>query len=111
MIFADDRRYLPYERGRLLFDAASLAAPASQVPEEAHRRFRADLRTRKAENLEQRHVQLALHEEKARVVAEWIGAHGTADQQTRQSAGVLPMREALETMAEYAFRAASDRPR
>jgi hypothetical protein len=35
------------------------------------------LRARREENLRQRAEQLALHEEKKRLIAEWIAAHGT----------------------------------
>ena len=54
------RCYITTERGRVLFDVATDAAPARDVPPEAHRRFRADLRARREENLRQRAEQLAL---------------------------------------------------
>jgi hypothetical protein len=97
------RCYLVSERGRVLFDATIDDAPARDVPSEAHRRFRADLRTRRDENLRRRAEQLALHNEKKRFVAEWIAAHGTPDQQARQVAGVLPMDEAVEAITDHAF--------
>ena len=83
------RCYLVTEQGRLLFDAATDEGVAKQVPQEAHRRFRADLRVRKERNHHDRAAQLALHDEKKRYVAEWIGANGTSDQRVRHSAGVL----------------------
>jgi hypothetical protein len=97
------RCYLMSERGRVLFDATIDDAPARDVPFEAHRRFRADLRTRRDENLRRRAGQLALHEEKKRFIAEWITVHGTADQQARQAAGVLPMDEAVDAITDDAF--------
>lgn len=97
------------ETGRILFDANTDVGPAREVPAEAHRRFRADLRARRDRNLQDRSAQLALHEEKKGVIAEWIAAHGTAEQQARQAAGVLPMDEAIEAMTDQAFAALSDR--
>jgi hypothetical protein len=99
------RCYLASAHGRVLFDVSTDDGLAKEVPPEAHRRFRADLRTRREENLRQRAEQLALHEDKQRVIAEWIAAHGSQEQQSRQAAGVLPMAEAIELMAEEAFAA------
>ena len=97
--------------GRLVFDASTDEAPARDVPLEAHRRFRADLRARREQNQQQRAAQLALHEEKKRVIAEWIATHGTPEQQARQAAGVLPMDEAIDAMTDQAFAVLRDRPR
>lgn len=105
------RCYLATERGRVLFDVNTDDPPARDVPVEAHRRFRADLRARREENLRRRAEQLALHEEKKRFIAEWIAAHGTPDQQARQAAGVLPMEEAIEVITDEAFATLADRPR
>lgn len=105
------RCYLATERGRVLFDVSVDDAPARDVPPEAHRRFRSDLRARRDENLRHRAEQLALHEEKKRFIAEWIAAHGTPDQQARQAAGVLPMEEAIEAITDGAFGAFDHRPR
>jgi hypothetical protein len=87
----------------VLFDVSIDDGLAKEVPPEAHRRFRADLRTRREENLRQRAEQLGLHEEKQRVIAEWIAAHGTPEQQSRHAADVLPMAEVIELMADEAF--------
>ena len=103
------RCYLMAERGRVLFDVDTDEGIALEVPPEAHRRFRADLRTRREENLRQRAEQLALHEEKKRLVAEWIAAHGTPEQCSRHSAGMLAMAEAIEAMTDEAFAVISDR--
>ena len=105
------RCYLATDHGRVLFEAGTDDPPARDVPLEAHRRFRADLRTQKERNQQARTAQLALHEEKKRVIAEWIGAHGTPEQQVRQAAGVLPMQEAIEAMTDEAFGVLRDRPR
>ena len=105
------RCYLTAERGRVLFDVNTDEGIAREVPPEAHRRFRADLRARREQNLHQRAEQLALYEEKKRLIAEWIAAHGTPEQRGRQAAGVLPMAEAIEAMTDEAFVVIGDRPR
>src|SRR6478735_1032593 len=61
--------------GRVFFDADTDAPPAREVPAEAHRRFRADLRAQRERNLEIRREQIAQHEEKKRFSAEWIAKH------------------------------------
>jgi len=103
--------FLATEQGRVLFDAKADPVPARDVPREAHRRFRADLRAMREQNLQQRAAQLALHEEKKRFIAEWMVAHGTPDQQARQAASVLPMEEAIEAITDGAFAVLADRPR
>ena len=104
------RCYLATQQGRVLFDATRDDAPAREVPPEAHRRFRADLRARRERNLQERAAQLGLHEEKKRVIDEWIAVHGTAEQQARQAVGVLPMAEAIEAITDEAFALLGDRP-
>ena len=99
------------EGARIFFDADTDSSPGRDVPAEAHRRFRADLRGRREQNLKTRAEQLAQHEEKRTFAAEWIAAHGTSDQQMREAAGVLPIEEAIEAMADHAFAAVADRPR
>lgn len=103
--------YLATQHGRVLFDINTDEGIARDVPPEAHRRFRADLRGRRDGHLRQRAEQLALHEEKKRLIAEWIAAHGTPEQQSRQAAGVLPMAEAIDAMTDEAFMIVGDRPR
>lgn len=105
------RCYLASEHGRVLFDVSSDDGIAKEIPPEAHRRFRTDLRGRRDQNLRARAEQLALHEEKKRVIAQWIAAHGTPEQQGRHAAGVLPMAEAIEAMADEAFAAIVDHDR
>jgi hypothetical protein len=96
------------EDGRVLFDADADTPPARDVPAEAHRRFRADLRAQRERNLKIRAEQLAQHEEKKRFAAEWIANHGTPEQQARQAAGVLPIEETIEAMTDHAFAALAD---
>jgi hypothetical protein len=97
------RCYLATDRGSVVFDAHTDESPAKEVPPEAHRRFRADLRVRQDENRRVRAEQLTIHEEKRRVIAAWVATHGTPDQQDRQAASVLPMDEAIRAMTDLAF--------
>jgi hypothetical protein len=99
------------EGRRIVFDVSVDPVLAKPVAIEATRRFRTDRRARREQNLQERAMQLALHEEKNRFVADWIAKHGTPDQQARQAAGVLPMAEAVEAIADQAFAPASDHPR
>lgn len=107
---APKRCYLMSEHGRIFFDADRDDPPARDVPAEAQRRFRADERARRERNLEDRARRLAFHEEKKRFVTEWIAVKGTRDQQERQAAGLLPMPEAIEAIADEAFSALRDWP-
>ena len=70
------RCFMATAGGRVMFDAATDVGPARDVPREAYRRFRADLRARKEQNLKLRAEHLALHEEKTRVIADWVAEHG-----------------------------------
>jgi hypothetical protein len=103
--------YLQRGRRQILFDARTGHGLARQVPPEAYRRFTTDLRERRERNMARRAEQLALHEEKRRAIANWVERCGTPDQKARHAAGVLPLEEALEGMADEAFAIAGDRPR
>lgn len=107
----EKRCHISSDQGRMLFDADTDDAPARLVPAEAHRRFRADLRARKDRNRQSRVAQLAVHEEKKRFLAEWIAAHGSPEQKARQAANVLPIEEAIESIADVAFAAIGDKLR
>jgi hypothetical protein len=91
------------EQRRLIFTSEGDLGTAQQVPAEACRRFRADLRARRERVQQERTAQLAVHEEKKRFMAEWIPLHGTQDQQIRQAAGVLPMGEAVQALTDHTF--------
>ena len=105
------RCYLGGENGRrVLFDMTVDAGVSREVPAEAHRRFRADLRARRDRNLQERGAQLALHEEKKRILSEFVTQHGTDEQRNRQRADVLPMREAIDAFTDHAFAALGNRP-
>jgi hypothetical protein len=105
------RCYVVTERGRRVFDTASDEGLAAQLPPEAHKRFRADLRARGDKNRQERAAQQALHESKKAAIAVWIAEHGTPDQRARQTAGVLPLDEAIEALADRVFAPAGSRPR
>ena len=102
---------LATERGRVYFDIETDHGLAHDVPAEAFRRFRADLNAARERKQQLRAEGLKIHEEKKQVVAAWIAEHGASDQQARQAVGMLPMDEAVEAMADDAFRALADRPR
>ena len=105
------RCHLVAESGRILFDADRDGPPARDVPEEAHRRFRADERVRREQNLGEHARRLALHEKKKGFIAEWIATNGSQDQRERQAVGLLPVTEALEAIANEAFAPLRDWPR
>ncbi len=104
------RCYLATAQGRMLFEANTDEPSARDVPAEAHRRFRADLRARGDRNRQERAAQLLVHQEKKVAIALWVAAHGTPEQQTRHAAGMLPMEEAIDGMTDEAFAAVGDRP-
>lgn len=94
---------LTSERGALVFDTEMDQGRAREVPAEAHRRLRADERHAAAKRVHSREVDLALHQEKLRFIADWVEQHGTADQRVRHTAGVLPIREVVAALEAEAF--------
>lgn len=84
---------------------------ARQVPPEAYRRFCADQRARVERGRAEFDGGYAVHQTKERLVADWVARRGSRDQQERHAAGLLPVREVLDGMAEEEFRAAGDRLR
>lgn len=87
--------------GRVQFDLAADDGPlARQVPPEAWRRLRADLRGRVERRREVHAQEMATRVEKERCVASWITEHGTPDQQARHAAGVFPMAEAVDAITD-----------
>ncbi len=105
------RCFLATPDGRLMFDSGSDIGLAAEVPKEAWRRFRSDLRIRKDENLRRRSEQLALHEEKQRVIAAWIAERGSDDQRARHAARLLPASEVIDALTDEAFAELAGRPR
>ena len=102
--------YLRVDGGRMLFDVTKGSPLSRTVPPEAHRRFEADLRARRRRNQQRRAVEDAHHEEKQQFVANWMLTHGTPDQQARQRAGLLPMKEAIALIADHLFAPAREFP-
>ena len=105
------RCFMATSSGRLMFDASLDTGLAAQVPAEAYRRFRADRRARREDHLKRRAADQALHEEKTRVVAEWVAAHGSEDQRGRHAAGLLPIAEVVDALTDDAFAPVADLPR
>ena len=105
------RCFVDSPEGRVFFDADRDEGVARDVPAEAHRRFRADERLQSERNRQERARRIAVHDEKARFIAEWIAANGKPDQQQRHAAGLLPLREVMEAMAEEAFAPLREWPR
>jgi hypothetical protein len=105
------RCYLDSPQGRILFDAGRDEGIARDVPTEAYRRFRADERTCRQRNLQERARRLAVQEDKQRFVADWIAANGTPEQRERQAKGFLPLTEACEAIADKLFEPLRDWPR
>lgn len=93
------------------FDARTDVGVARQVPPEAYRRFCADERERTQRGHEEFKRGYAVHEEKKRLIADWVAKYGSPSQQERHAAGLLPIAEVLEGMADEEFAAAVSRPR
>jgi len=105
------RCFMPTATGRVMFDAASDVGPARDVPREAYRRFRSDVRARKEQNLKNRADGLAVHQAKLVAAAAWVAAQGTDDQRGRHAAGLLPMAEVIAALTEHAFADVQDMTR
>ena len=105
------RCYVVADAGRVLFDVERDLPPARDVPPEAYRRFRSDLRARRDRSLQERAAQVTVHKEKERFAADWIAAHGTPEQQRRQDAGMLPLDEVIAAISDHVFAALDNRPR
>ena len=104
------RCWLDGPEGRVLFEADREEGIVREVPAEAYRRYTADERVRRQRNSLERKRRLAVRDEKTRIVAEWIAANGTPEQQERQRRGLLPFEEARETIADKMFEALRDWP-
>jgi hypothetical protein len=93
------------------FDAKTDVGIARQLPPEAYRRFCADERERMQRGQDEFKRGYAVHEEKARLVADWVSTYGSPSQRERHAAGLLPVAEVIEGMADQEFAAAVSRPR
>lgn len=104
------RCYVATSWGRVMFDGGLDKGVAGDVPQEAYRRFRADERLRKEAHLQRRADDQVLHQEKTRVMAEWVAAHGTDHQRERYAAGLLPITEVVDALTDEAFASVRDLP-
>ena len=105
------RCYLATRFGHLRFDRVVDKGPARDVPREALRRFRADVKAARDRRARERADHVRLRDERWLTMAAWVDEHGTSDQQARLAAGLLPPSEVKEAMADDAFRALANRPR
>jgi hypothetical protein len=105
------RCYLATRFGHLRFDRVVDSGPARDVPREALRRFRADVKAARERRAHERTEHVRLRDERWQTMTAWVAEHGTPDQQARLAAGLLPPSEVREAMADDAFRALADRPR
>ena len=87
----------------VLFDTKQHRDLARQVPPEAYRRFTADERSRRERGLDFFTREAALHDERRRFISEWVATRGSADQRARHAAGLLPLKEVLEALADETF--------
>jgi hypothetical protein len=105
------RCYLATRFGHLRFDRVVDKGPARDVPREALRRFRADVKAARDRRARERAQHVRLRDERWQTMTAWVDENGTSDQQARLAAGLLPPSEVKEAMADQAFRALADRPR
>jgi hypothetical protein len=105
------RCYLPTRYGHLRFDRVVDTGPARDVPKEALRRFRADVKANRERRAIERAEHVRLRDERWITMTAWIDEHGTPDQKTRLAARLLPPSEIKEAMADQAFHALSHLPR
>ena len=105
-----ERRCLLRSNGNLIaFDAKTDKDAARQVPPEAFRRFRQDVRARAERKAAIRARDVALFEERQQVIADWVARRGTPDQRARHAAGVLPVKEVVDGLADETFAVVGDR--
>jgi hypothetical protein len=90
--------------GRLRFDVDIDDPPARDVPREALRRFRADVKVARERRGRERAEHLNVHEARKQAVAGWVALHGTPEQRVRHAAGLLPLHEVVEAIADEIFR-------
>jgi hypothetical protein len=103
--------YLTARNRVVFYDAKTDHGAARHVPPEAFRRYCADVTARKARNQDISRRESALHDQRVRLIADWVATRGTRDQRERHAAGLLPIREVLEGLADEHFAAAGERQR
>jgi hypothetical protein len=97
-------------RGPVYFFANYGSAVVRQVPLEASKRFRNDLRIRHGQQEVQREHDVTINTERRRLMEEWVATHGTPDQRERFAAGAMPKSEWLAAATDCAFEALSAMP-
>ncbi|MGE0123630.1 MAG: hypothetical protein AB7U25_11890 [Vicinamibacterales bacterium] len=105
------RCFLNTADGRVLFDSRADTGLARDVPREAYRRFRSDIRAKRERGKQENARTVAQHEEKQRVIAAWVAQKGTEDQRRRHEAGALPIAEVIDALTNEAFASVADVPR
>jgi hypothetical protein len=101
------RCFIDTPDGHLVFDVRQDRGTARLVPPEAYRRWRADIRARDEWREQETAAQIASHAQKKQAIAEWVAQHGTPEQQARQAAGLLPIEEVIDCIADQVFDAGS----
>lgn len=97
--------------GPMTFDSATDEGVAREVPVEASCRFRADVQAVRERRAAERTDHVRIHEARVAAAADWVFAHGTDEQRARHNAGLLPVAEVLEAIADEVFQPLADRPR
>jgi hypothetical protein len=105
------RCFLRTKYGDMRFDVDADEGPARDVPRQALRRFRADVKAARERRERSRTEDLRIHEDRRQTVDAWVAQHGTDDQRARHAAGLLPFKEASEAMTDAAFQSLIDWPR
>lgn len=105
------RCYVDTAFGRLRFHVDIDDGPARDVPREALRRFRADVNAARERRERERTEHVRVHEERKQTAAAWVAEHGTADQRARHAAGLLPIDDICEAMADQEFASITHLPR
>jgi hypothetical protein len=106
-----NRCFLRTKYGDMRFDVDTDEGPARDVPRQAVRRFRADVKAARERRERSRAEDLRIHEERRQTVDAWVAEHGTDDERARHAAGLLPFKEAAEAMTDAAFRSLANWPR
>lgn len=101
---------LATSRGPIYFFANYGSTIVRQVPLEAYKRFRNDLRIRHGQQEIQREHDTTVNAERRRLMEEWVATHGTPDQRERFAAGAMPKSEWLAAAADCAFASLSGMP-
>ena len=103
------RCYIDTPIGQVRFDINVDDGPGRDVVREALRRFRADLKANDERRARVKLEHEQRHAERKAAVERWVAENGSPDQKARHAAGVLPIREVVEAIADKAFERLADR--